>query len=114
MAEQFTIKLGDLLPTLEATLFDESGASIDLTGATVLLLLKPASGQAPALSFDATVVDATAGTVRYDWPEPDAFLPLVYLAEWQVTFPGDLIETFPNDGYFVINIVPSLISDVEA
>jgi hypothetical protein len=107
----FTIKKGDTLPVIEATLTTGPSAGsqtpVNLTSATVVLVLKPASGGS-ALRKTATIVSAPAGTVKYDWVGGDTATAVVWNAEWEVTFSGGGIQTFPNEAYFQITVADDL------
>jgi hypothetical protein len=107
----FTIKKGDTLPVLEATLTtgptSGSQTAVNLTSASVVLVLKPASGGS-ATRKTAAVVSAPAGTVEYEWVGGDTATAVVWNAEWEVTFSGGAIQTFPNDGYFQITVAEDL------
>jgi len=43
--------------------------------------------------------------VRYQWSEGDTDTPGVYEAEFEVTYDGGAVETFPNANYRIIEIV---------
>lgn len=103
----FIIKKGDTLPVINATLTTGPTAGsqtpVNLTSASVVLVLKPTSGGA-ASRKTASIVSALNGTVKYDWVAGDTNTAGTYNAEWEVTFSGGGIQTFPNDAYFQITI----------
>ena len=68
-----------------------------LTGATV-----------PKVNTGATVVSATAGTVRYDWASDDTNTAGLYRAEFEVTFAGGIKRTFPGDDYLYVQVLADL------
>ena len=103
----FSIKEGDRLPAYTATLTDEDGDVIDLTGATVKFLMTLMGGTTPKVNASATVVSATAGTVSYSWGASDTDTAGLYIAEFEITA-GGLKRTVPNGDYFYINILPDL------
>ena len=99
----FTIKANDRLPSIQATL------SADLTTATgVNFIMKSAQGNTIKVNAAATVVDAAAGVVRYDWLAVDTATPGSYQAEWQVTWPGPKKQTFPTLTYHTIDVLADL------
>jgi hypothetical protein len=105
-----TVKRGDLKPVVNATLTDESGTAIDLTGATVTFTLrKLGSVGTPLLNaVAATVVSAASGTVRYTWLATNTDTAGLYLSEWRVTFSDATTQRFPTVGYNTVQIVDHL------
>jgi hypothetical protein len=103
----FVTKTGSLLEPLLLTLLGSDGAPIDLTLATaaVFSLREPLSG---ALAVDggalAILAPPTAGKVRYDWAAGDVDTAGLYLGEVELSWPGDLNQRVPNDGYYVVDL----------
>lgn len=110
MTTDFSINQGDSLPVLSAALTydDQTGTPLasDLTGATVLLVLRDPTTQAIRLSVPAVVV--LPDTVTYTFTPTDTATPGDFLAQWQVTFPGGQQQSFPTDGYDNVRINPAL------
>lgn len=106
----FTIKQGDLVPAITATLMQAVGSSaaapIDLTAASAVKFAMRRQG---VIKVDAagTVVSAAAGTVRYQWITADTDTVGVYDCEWQITWPSGK-QTVPGGGYDQINIVDDI------
>ena len=98
MATTFYIKQGDTKPSLSAQLLSD-GSAVDLTGATVKFHM------GTIIDATATIVDAATGNVRYDWVTADTETAGLFRAEFEVTFSDGTVETFPNDGYLLINII---------
>lgn len=101
------IKRNDTARSIEDTLMF-GGVVINLTGATVVLVLKSDLGT--VVRRTAAVVSASAGTVRYtlvagDW---NTLTAGVWKTEWEVTISGGTVLTIPDDGYHTIEIVPDL------
>jgi hypothetical protein len=105
MADDFTIKAGDVLPVLDATLMPADGQTFSLAGATVRLRMWAKSQPADKVNALCTVVDPVARTVRYTWQAGDTDVREGYLAQFLVTFPGGALETFPNGRALVIRVV---------
>lgn len=103
----FLIKRGDTLPELERTLTDASGA-VDLSGASVVFRMASRESGATVVDRSATVVSASAGTVKYAWQTGDTATAGTYSAEFRVTFGDGRILTFPNVGTISIEIAPNI------
>jgi hypothetical protein len=100
---EFTLTAGDTLPPLTSTLTDGLGAPINLTTATVQLRMRRVDDSALVLSEPATIDDAEAGKVRYDWAEGDTDDPGLFFAEWRITYASGARLTVPNELPIVVN-----------
>jgi hypothetical protein len=100
-----TIKRNDTRDALKATLSNESGP-VDLTGATVRFLMS----KRKTIKVDraAQIKDAANGVVWMVFEQGDTDQDGLFNAEFEVTFPDNRIETFPNDGFISINIIKDL------
>lgn len=103
----FKIKQNDTSPALQATLKDASLSVINLTGATVRFHMKSVGG---TVKIDAPmdIISALGGVVRYDWQAGDTDTVDTYYIEFEVTYVDSSVETFPNDGSDVLNVVREL------
>lgn len=91
-----TVRPGDERPIITATLTDSAGQPVDLTGATVKLVIRGATVHFTRTEF--TAVGAAAGAVSYEWGT-DPGLPVIaglYFSHWRVTYAFGDDETFPN------------------
>jgi len=105
----FYIKQNDTSPSLRATLKDGDEVPIDLTGATVRFHLRQIGSTTVTVDADATVIlPETAGIVQYDWDNGDTATVGSYQAEFEVTFAGGAVETFPNNGYIRVEITDDI------
>ena len=102
----FYIKQNDTSPSMLATLQDANGVAVDLTGATVNFYMGNINGN--VVTSTATIVNAEAGLVRYDWVALDTADSGMYQAEFEVIFIGGTKETFPNNDYISVVIKPDL------
>ena len=108
----FTIRKGDVLPLIEATLYNNvAGADTiaDLTTATLIeFLIKPVLGGALVTRTGSIVGAATLGKVRYSWVSGDTSVAGDFHAYWRVTYPGPKLTTYPNKTYLLVQVVESL------
>lgn len=104
----FNIKQNDTSPQIGAILKDGSGNPIDLTAASVRFHMKRIGASTASVTADATIINADAGSVKYAWSTGDTSTAGSFQAEFQVTYTGGGIETFPNDSSIAIEITPEL------
>ena len=103
-----TIKQNDTWPKLEATLSDANGP-VDLTAATSVKFIMRKVGGTPIVTGTGAKKSPPGvdGVVTYTWIAADTSVVGSYEGEFELTFPGG-VETFPNEGYFTIEIVDDL------
>lgn len=95
----FTIREGTTRPPIESELLRGNGVA-DITGATVArLLYKPEGGGADVVRI-ATIVSVKPARVRYDWIAADTLTPGIYIAYWEIEYPGGAKESFPSRARF--------------
>jgi Rib/alpha/Esp surface antigen-like repeat protein len=104
----FYIKQNDTAPALQMTLTDPSNDPVDLTSAESITFHMRESGQAIKIEGEATVVDASAGTVKYDWAAGDTDTPGNYQCEVEITYTNGTVHTIPNEGYGTVVITEEL------
>lgn len=100
------VKEGDSLPAPAAVLSDAAGP-LNLTGATVRFHARQVNGTKRVMGT-AEILDASEGSVRYNWQVTDTDTPDDYMAEWEVTFSSGQKVTIPNDGFDYLLITPDL------
>lgn len=95
----FYAKVGETFSP-RATLTGATGIAQDLTTATsVKLSMRPkGGGTAVFTAVTCTIVSAVAGTVSYDSPAVLSCEPGLYEMDFDVTFSGGIVHTFPNGG----------------
>lgn len=97
----FFLKRNDTSPSIVYDLSMSDGP-VDLTGATVRFYM------GKVVDSEADVLDAEAGRVEYVWQEGDSSRSGLYRAEWEVVFADGTKQTFPNDSYIRVRVVPDL------
>lgn len=101
MSSKFTIKRNDTSPVIEYTFEPVT----DLTGASVVFNMRRKNGGVVVNRANATIVSPpTDGTVRYAWQSGDTAIAGLFEAEFEVTYPGGAVETFPNRDYIIVSI----------
>lgn len=101
----FFIRKGDRLPAIEAELL-RRGQVADLTlASSVQLIYRPEAGGA-VVTRTAQIVNAKLGTVKYDWAAEDTATVGIFLAYFQVTWPGTVLESFPNRAHNKFSVTP--------
>lgn len=100
MAEKFHIKQNDTAPSL---LYDIADTSVILTGASVVFNMRDRSGVIVSRAT-AAIESTTPPTLRYDWSAADTAKVGGFQAEFEVTYSGGKVETYPNTGYISVII----------
>jgi hypothetical protein len=92
------VKEGDTGALFTATLKDNTGAVVNLTGATVNFVMALPNAT-PKINAAAVIVGTpTLGQVSYTTGATDLNAVGTYFVEWKVTFAGGQIQRFPGDG----------------
>lgn len=101
------LKRGDTRTAIRATLKTPTGAAVDLTDATVRFLLADLRG---VLKIDKhiDVLDAAAGKVLAVLEATEVDEAGTFRAEFEATFSDGRVETYPNDSYIAVKILPDL------
>jgi hypothetical protein len=86
---------GNLSPSITDTI-KIAGTAFNLTGSTVKFRMRAAGAYTLKVDAAATIVNAAAGTVRYDWAAADVDTPGDYLAWWHVTLPSTDTQDTPE------------------
>lgn len=97
-------KQGDTAPAIAEQLFDGLGVAVNLTGATVKFMMWGQGDAAIKVNAAATITDAALGKVSYTPIAADTNTSGDYLVEWQVTFGGGAVETFPNSDWQKVRV----------
>ena len=103
-APDFYWKQGDTAPAIAEQLFSGTGGVVDLTSASVKFMMWGPGDAAVKVNAAATITDAPTGKVAYTPTSANTDTPGDYLVEWQVTFAGGAIETFPNSDWQKVRV----------
>lgn len=106
----FTIKRNDLLPAIRAYLKNADGTALDLTGRSVKFIMRLRSAadlSAAKVNTTASITDATAGLVSYQWVGTDTDTAGAYIGEFE-TLLGAQKQTVPSGGYVTVDVVADL------
>jgi hypothetical protein len=111
----FVLKQNDQRPLFVVVLKDNIGeddeATVDLTTATSAVFnMRPAEGGAVKINRGSANIDAppSNGQVTYSWGTADTNTAGLFNAELEVVWSDGRAETFPNDGYWEVEIVDDL------
>ncbi len=106
MPSHFYIKQNDTRPAIAANLTDANAAAVNLTGATVKFSMRvEPAGTVKVNAATATIDDAEAGQVSYNWTASDTNTADDYEAEFQVTFAGGAVQTFPGRNWIAVHVI---------
>lgn len=103
----FTIKQNDTLPFLRAQLIDYEGNPVNLDLCMVYFHMSGYEGNVK-VNRPASIIDAVNGIVQVNWKEDDTRSTGTFKCEFEVNMPDGKVISIPNDGYFLISIVPEL------
>lgn len=108
MTAPFLIKRNDTSPIFRAILKDGDDVVVDVTGATIRFhMINPDTGVAK-VDAAAVINSGTAGDVQYEWSVGDTDTAGHYDSEFEVTYSGGRVETFPNYSYQRVHIYEDL------
>ena len=100
----FWIKQGDTAPSIAEQLLDGNGDPVVLTGASVKFMMWAPGDAAVKVNAAATITDAATGKVSFTFSAAQTDTVGDYVAEWQVTYSGGAIESFPNADWQKVRI----------
>lgn len=95
----FEIKQTDRHPELTATLVDENGDAISVSGATITFSMKAAKTGTLKVNNQACT---GANPTTYSWQANDTDTPGLYLGEFKVTYADGRTARCPNNGHIEI------------
>lgn len=106
----YVITQGDTQPILTDTLKLSNGELVDLTGATVKVLVRnPTASEVQTLTGVVKVEgNPKAGEIAYYPTAVDTASAGNFMGSWHVVFPGGGTMTFPTEGYMWFQVQPNL------
>ncbi len=106
----FFIKRGDTSSAIQSTLENSGGTAVDILGATIRFKMAPIAGGSLSVDAAATntqvgagTVDGSRGVVVYSLGTHSGTAGL-YLGEWEATYSGGSVQTFPNSDFLRVYI----------
>jgi hypothetical protein len=109
MPSHFYIKENDTRPAITANLTDANDAAVNLTGASVKFNMRVDPAGAVKINLGTAIIeDAEAGQVSYPWTTSDTDTPDDFEAEFQVTFAGGAVQTFPGRNWIAVHIIDDI------
>jgi len=109
MPSNFYIKENDTRPAITANLTDANDATVNLTGATVKFSMRvDPAGTVKVNALGATIENAEAGQVSYAWTTDDTDAADDYEAEFEVTFAGGAVQTFPGRNWILVHVIDDI------
>lgn len=106
MTQTFKIKRGDTSPAIQIEI---SPADLNLIGAAAVFNMKRHGGA--VVISRATAVIVTGGDapiLRYNWAPADTAETGFYVAEFEVTYADETVETFPNAESLAVSITADI------
>lgn len=101
------MKQCDLFP-FEYDITYDDGTPVDLTGATVVMnMILDGATSFTVDSGSCTIVNATEGSIRYQWVSPETDVPGMYRIEFIITFNSGAILTVPSNDILWMLIITS-------
>jgi hypothetical protein len=102
-----TLKRGDTRTAIKATLVGDDGNPVDLTETSVRFLVADFRGTS-LIARQAGIVSAAEGKVLFAFEPGETDTAGTYRAEFEATYLDGRKQTYPNDGYISIEILPDL------
>lgn len=101
----FHLKRNDTSRSLWYELFP---SDTDLVGASVVFSMRSEAGLQIISRAPATIISTSPPVVGYDWEPEDTATAGKFVAEFEVTYAGGAVETFPNWTNIGITIMEDL------
>lgn len=111
---EFTIRQGDTASKLSSVLRDDAGDPVDIQGATISFRMALLGGGSLKVNQNTSNdqvgngSDGSKGKVSYTWQAADTNTPGLYVGVFRATFPGAVVQSFPNGGFVLVRVTADL------
>lgn len=93
---------------MQAAIKGGDGNAVDLTGCSVRFHMRKIGSSQAKTDAPASITDADNGIVVYAWSAQDTDTVGSFEAEFEVTFTGGEIESFPNNRFIEVEITDDI------
>ena len=109
MPSHFYIKKDDTRPAIIANLTDANDAAVNLTGASVKFNMRVDPAGSIKINLGTAIIEnAEAGQVSYPWTSANTDTADDYEAEFEVSFAGGGVQTFPGRNWIAVHVVDDI------
>jgi hypothetical protein len=109
MIPDYEVTQNDIPGTLIVTLYDATGAVVNLSAAATIVFHMERLDQTTVIAAGATsVTDASGGKVSYTWAAADTVKAEFRMGQFKVTFADGRIVSFPTDPKMLIRVAPAV------
>lgn len=106
---RFYIKKDDEDPPCQVKILNPDGSARDLTECSDFKFSMGLQGATPKVDLaDATPVLLSQGVIQYDFTSTDTNTVAEYRAEFSFVNENSRLETFPKDGYIIIEVLEDI------
>lgn len=106
--QDFYIGRGDRLPAITVNLVDSDGQTPNLSSSTVMFHMMDINTGTTITISTCSILDSPNAQVTYAWAAADTTSPLECYAQFEVTYPSGLVQSFPNDHKILIHITDDI------
>ncbi len=109
----FVVKRNDRLPALPFQFFQADGITpLNLTAAiSVKIVVRPKTAgldDPPKFKSACQIINAVQGTGQYNWGAADLDTAGAFEYEFEIEWPGPLLQTIPSDSYLELTVMDDI------
>jgi len=104
----YYVSQGDKSLVLRRVLQDARGSAVDLAGAVISFWHEPIEGGTVRGGSAVNESSGTAGQVAYTFGTADTATAGLRVGEFEVTFQGGAVQTFPNDQKLLVLVTEQI------